>query len=74
VQVTGTRWLVRLDCLPLGDIDGDGSVGASDLGALLNAWGPVDPGVAVDPLTADADLDGDGTVGAQDLALLLGTW
>ena len=74
VQVTGTRWVIRLDCLPLGDIDGDGSVGASDLGALLNAWGPVDPGVAVDPLTADADLDGDGTVGAQDLALLLGTW
>lgn len=74
VQLTGTRWVARVDCLPLGDIDGDGSVGAADLGFLLNAWGPIDPGVAFDPLQPDADLNGDGEVGAQDLALLLGTW
>jgi hypothetical protein len=74
VQLTGTRWVGRVDCLPLGDIDGDGSVGAADLGFLLNAWGPIDAGVAYDPLQLDADLNGDGEVGAQDLALLLGTW
>jgi hypothetical protein len=74
VQVTGTRWVVRIDCLPLGDINGDGTVGAPDLGALLNAWGPIDRGVPMDPLAPDADLNGDGEVGAQDLAMLLGTW
>ncbi|MFO0826845.1 MAG: hypothetical protein U0572_01740 [Phycisphaerales bacterium] len=46
------------------DLDGDGSVGASDLGILLGAWGTSGPG----------DLDGDGVVGATDLGLLLGAW
>lgn len=74
VQVTGTRWVARVDCLQLGDLDGDGAVGAPDLGILLNAWGPIDPGEAINPLVPDADLNGDGQVGAQDLALLLGAW
>ena len=74
VQVVGTRWVARVVCLPLGDIDGNGVVGAPDLGALLNAWGPIDPGMPLNPLAADADLNGDGQVGAQDLALRLGTW
>jgi hypothetical protein len=46
------------------DIDGDGAVGATDLGALLGAWGG----------TGAADIDGDGTVGATDLGALLGAW
>jgi dienelactone hydrolase len=48
------------------DLDGDGSVGATDLAALLNAWGAC-AGCA-------ADLDADGSVGAADLAVLLGSW
>lgn len=48
-----------------GDLDGNGSVGASDLAILLGAWGTSDP---------RADLNGDGTVNAADLALLLGAW
>ncbi len=48
------------------DLDNDGSTGASDLAALLAAWGPNEG----DP----ADLDGDGTVGAADLAGLLAAW
>ena len=47
------------------DIDGNGTVGASDLAALLNAWGTAN---------AVADLDGDGVVGAPDLAALLNAW
>lgn len=47
----------------LGDLDGDGVVGPSDLGLLLGAWG-----------TSRFDLDGDGVVGASDLAILLGAW
>jgi hypothetical protein len=47
------------------DIDGDGTVGASDLASLLNAWGTAN---------AVADLDGDGVVGASDLAALLNAW
>ena len=47
------------------DFDVDGSVGAADLAALLNAWGS--SGSA-------QDLDGDGSVGAADLAALLNAW
>ncbi len=50
----------------VGDLDGDGAVGAADLAALLAAWGACD-GCA-------ADLDGDGVVGASDLAVLLAAW
>ena len=47
------------------DLDANGSVGASDLSALLASWG--DSG-------GSADLDGNGTVGASDLSLLLADW
>ncbi len=49
-----------------GDIDGDGSVGITDLLLLLAAWGPC-PG-------CPADLDGDGTAGINDLLILLANW
>lgn len=45
------------------DIDGDGEVSSSDLGALLSAWG-----------TPAADLDGDGETGSSDLGVLLSAW
>ncbi len=48
------------------DLDGDGSVGASDLLLLLVQWG-TDPG-------GPPDFDGDGTVGASDLLALLINW
>jgi hypothetical protein len=48
-----------------GDLDGDGSVLADDLAALLGAWGQSG---------ATGDLDLDGSVGASDLAVLLGSW
>jgi hypothetical protein len=47
------------------DFDADGAVGASDLAAILSAWGGPD---------AAFDLDGDGAVGASDLAALLSAW
>ncbi len=50
-----------------GDLDGDGSVGASDLAILLGAWGSCTS-------SCPADLDGNGAVGAGDLAILLGAW
>ncbi|MDZ4829768.1 MAG: hypothetical protein SGJ09_06165 [Phycisphaerae bacterium] len=49
----------------LGDIDHDRSVSASDLGALLGAWGEDD---------FFADLDGSGEVDAKDLAIVLANW
>lgn len=49
----------------LGDLDGSGAVGMSDLLALLAAWGQVH---------SSADLDGDGLVGINDLLILLGAW
>ena len=45
------------------DLDGDGTVGGSDLGILLGAWG-----------TPLGDLTGDGTTGGADLGVLLGAW
>lgn len=49
------------------DLDFDHQVGASDLAALLGAWGTA-------PENGFADLDGDGEIGAGDLALILGSW
>ena len=48
------------------DLDGDGSVGAADLLALLIAWGP--------NKGHPADFNGDGTVGSSDLLALLINW
>ncbi len=47
----------------LGDFDGDGQRGASDLAFMLGAWG-----------AAEGDLDGDSNTGASDLSILLGAW
>ena len=58
-----STWPASSDCPA--DLDGDGTVGGSDLAVLLAAWGTSDPAV---------DLDGDGTVDGQDLSLLLGVW
>ena len=46
------------------DIDGDGSVGGSDLALLLGNWGG----------TGTGDINGDGAVNGGDLAMLLGDW
>ena len=54
-------------CAPASDLDGDGIVSGTDLGVLLGAWGPCEPGAA-------ADLDMSGTVDGQDMALLLAAW
>jgi len=47
------------------DIDNDGRVAASDVAALLTAWGTATPA---------ADVSGDGLVGPQDLASVLFEW
>jgi len=49
-----------------GDVDGDGTVGISDLLAILVAWGPCDG--------CPEDLDGDGRVGFTDLVVVLAHW
>jgi len=46
------------------DLDGSGTIDATDLALLLGGWGGPGP----------ADLDGSGTIDAADLALLLGAW
>ena len=51
-----------------GDLNGDGFVGHTDLGIVLDWWGQtVTPGVQADPT-------GDGFVGQSDLDLVLGHW
>lgn len=50
--------------LNLGDLDGDGSVGTSDLLALLAQWGT----------DGAADFDGSGNVDTADLIILLANW
>lgn len=49
------------------DLDGDGTVGASDLLSLLVSWG-------LCKRDCPADFDGDGSVGASDLLVLLVNW
>jgi len=48
------------------DLDLDGAVGASDLAAVVSAWGGTD--------CSPADLSNDGFVGAEDLARLISKW
>lgn len=45
------------------DLNGDGSVGGADLGALLAAWG-----------TADGDIDNSGDTDGADLGVMLAAW
>ena len=45
------------------DLDGDGSVGVTDLTAVILAWG-----------TPDADVTGDGTTDVQDLVAVINAW
>ena len=52
-----------------GDLDGDGSVGVSDLLSLLGEWGP-----CADCDDCPADLDGNCTVAVSDFLILLGNW
>ena len=53
----------------LGDLDGDGTVGVSDLLILLADWGPCPP-----KGDCPADLNSDGSVGVADLLILLANW
>ena len=57
--------------LPLGDLDGDGQVGVTDLLSLLGAWGPCPEPC---PPTCLGDIDSDCTVGVTDLLELLAAW
>lgn len=52
------------------DLDGNGSVGVTDLLILLGAWGPCPPACPPCP----SDFDGDCVIGVTDLLLLLGQW
>ncbi len=67
-------WMLRANAVPapgacIWDIDGNGSVGASDLLSLLVSWGPCPP-----KEDCPADFNGDGTVGSADLLALLVNW
>lgn len=61
--------VTRVPASVVGDLNGDGSVGAPDLSIMLSAWGACAPGQS-----CPADLNGDSSVGPQDLAALLGAW
>jgi hypothetical protein len=49
-----------------GDLDGDGTVGGSDLGTLLGQWGAC--------AGCSCDFSGDGDVNGTDLGVILGAW
>lgn len=59
-------------CCPA-DLDGNGTVGASDELALLAAWGPC-PNCGNCGVECPADLDCNCNVGASDLAILIAAW
>ncbi len=71
VAVEGTDVIVRFDAPPpMGDLNGDNSVGVPDLLLLLAQWGDCPS----PPAACPADLDGSGAVGVPDLLLLLQNW
>ncbi len=53
----------------VGDIDGDGFVGLSDLDLVLGSWNQTVP-----PADSAVDLSGDGYVGLDDLDIVLANW
>ena len=53
----------------IGDLDGDGFVGITDLNIVLGAWNQTVP-----PGDPRADPSGDGFVGIEDLNTVLGNW
>ncbi len=57
--------------LPVGDLDGDSTVGPVDLQALLAAWGSCPPFC---PAICVGDLDGSEAVDVPDLLALLAAW
>lgn len=57
------------ECEEMGDLDGDGLVGVSDLLILLASWGPCD-----DCNGCPADIDGNCSIGVADLLILLANW
>ena len=66
------RDIIQAACHVAADLDGDGEVGAADLGELLAQWGSCPVKGAC---TADiAPPGGDGVVGPADLAELLANW
>lgn len=70
VEVGGQELWIDDVCVELcdcvGDLDGDGMVGFSDLLAVISAWGPC--------AGCPADLDGSGTVDFADVLVLLAAW
>ncbi len=53
----------------IGDLTGEGVVGAADLGVLISMWGSCSVGVP-----CPADLNADGVVDSLDLSRLLANW
>ncbi|MCH8821874.1 MAG: hypothetical protein IH984_00045 [Planctomycetes bacterium] len=71
-MLTDTTPFTAIDCIelvPAGDLDGDGSVTATDMIMLFSAWGSCR--TCID---CSADLDGDCAVNISDLLILLGDW
>jgi hypothetical protein len=62
-----TRAAVEVPPCSAADVDGDSTVGFSDLLLVMSAWGPC----AAD---CPADIDGDGVVAFSDLLLVLSEW
>ncbi len=54
-------------CECLGDLDGDGVVGAPDIAILLQQWGATESG-------SSADLNADGAVNGDDFSILFSLW
>jgi choice-of-anchor B domain-containing protein len=62
-----------VECKPTtipGDVNGDGSVDADDLVAVILAWGPC----PAPPAACPADIDENGQVDADDLVLVVLNW
>ena len=65
ISATGTLDLARLDAIPLGDANYDGSVDGADLAAVSD-----DQGLTGSQAAPGTDVDGDGDIDQADLAIV----
>ncbi len=68
-QVLTLQLLGEVTAALVGDLDGDGFVGITDLNIVLGAWNQ-----SVPPADPAADPSGDGFIGIEDLNIVLGNW
>ena len=66
LEPDGEAKFFKMECGCVGDFDGDGLVGVTDLLQLIGVWGECD--------SCEEDLDGNGIIDVSDILQLISSW